>query len=365
VKSFKNLLTFGVALFMAFSLPLALFAQGPGGGPHHGGGGNHHHGGGSGGGASDSTDVHTPPTVEEVFNHLLEEGLADCLSAVDATAFATVSELFDYVQANCDLPDFPGNGGPHSGGCGADSTGVHTPPTVEEVFNHLLEEGLADCLSAVDATAFATVSELFDYVQANCDLPDFPGNGGPHSGGCGADSTGVHTPPTVEEVFNHLLEEGLADCLSAVDATAFATVSELFDYVQANCDLPADTTSGPHHGGGHGGGHLGPHHGFHAHNHHHGRAAQQQGAQKTAIGAATLTWIIAPNPVTAQQLNINASEPIAQCRLFDSSGRLVATYNGGGSQYLQVLLDNVRKGIYIFQIQTTNGSINSQKVVIE
>jgi len=126
VKSFKNLLTFGVALFMAFSLPLALFAQGPGGGPHHGGGGNHHHGGGSGGGASDSTDVHTPPTVEEVFNHLLEEGLADCLSAVDATAFATVSELFDYVQANCDLPDFPGNGGPHSGGCGADSTGVHT-----------------------------------------------------------------------------------------------------------------------------------------------------------------------------------------------------------------------------------------------
>ncbi|OWY20792.1 T9SS C-terminal target domain-containing protein [Sphingobacteriales bacterium UPWRP_1] len=353
MQNFKNLPKFVLAALIMCCLPLALFAQG---GPHHGGG-NHHHGGGPGGGwgDGDTTDVYTPPTVDEVFAHLLEEGLADCLSGVDATAFATVADLFDYVQANCDL------GGPGGGGWGDDdSTDVDTPPTVGEVFAHLLEEGLADCLSGVDSTSFATIEELFAYVQANCALPvdtlEGPHHGHGH-GGCHADSLDLDMP-TVGEVYAHLLEEGLADCLSGVDSTTFATVADLFAYVQANCDLPADTTAGP------GGPHHGPHHGHHGHHGHKVAAAQQTTSGKTGLGAA-VGVTLSPNPLRGQQLTINATEAIAQCRVFDMSGKLLMSQAANGSQTLQINLPNLPGGVYLIQIQTTGGAVSSQKVVVE
>lgn len=353
----KKLLHLALAAVLICCLPLVMVAQG--GGPHHGGGNHHHHDGdGPGGGwddddDSDSTDVDTPPSVGEVFAHLLEEGLADCLTGVDSTSFASIEELFDYVQANCDL------GGPGGGWGDDDSTDVDTPPTVGEVFAHLLEEGLADCLTGVDSTSFATIEELFAYVQANCALPvdtlEGPHHGHGHGhGGCHADSLDLDMP-SVGEVFAHLLEEGLADCLSSVDSTSFATVADLFAYVQANCDLPADTTAGPHHG---------PHHGHHGHHGHKVAATQQTTSGKTGLGTA-VDVTLSPNPVKGRQLTVTATESIAQCSVFDMSGRLMMSQTANGSQTVLVNLQDLPNGIYLIQVQTTNGTVKSKKVVVE
>lgn len=293
MKQFKNTAHFLFVLMLLCSIPFSLSAQG-GGGPHHGGGNHHHHDNdGPGGGDVDSTDVHTPPSVAEVLAHLMEEGLADCLTGVDSTTFASVEELFAYVQANCTLPEDTLEG-PH------------------------------------------------------------PPHGHGH-GGCNADSLDLDMP-TVGEVFAHLLEEGLADCLSSVDSSSFATVADLFAYVQANCELPADTTvnpGGPHHGGHHGG-----HHG------HKGTAAQQGTSGKTAL-RTTVALSVSPNPVKGSIVTIGSNTPVAQYRVFDMSGKMLMNSAANGNQTFEVNLGNLPSGIYLIQIQTTDGSVSSQKVVIE
>ena len=297
MKQFKNTVQFLFVLMLLCSIPFSLSAQG-GGGPHHGGGNHHHNNDGPGGGGWDGDD--------------------------------------------------------------ADSTDVHTPPSVGEVFAHLLEEGLADCLTGVDSSSFATIEDLFAYVQANCALPidtlDGPHHGHGHghgNGSCHTDSLDLDMP-TVGEVFAHLLEEGLADCLSSVDSSSFATVAELFAYVQANCDMPADTTDGPH----------GPHHGHHGHHGHKVAAAQQGTSGKTALGTA-VGLTVSPNPVKGSMVTISANAPVAQYRVFDMSGKLMMNNTANGNQTFDVNLGNLPQGIYLIQIQTTNGGVSSQKVIVE
>lgn len=300
----KNAFQFLFALMLLGSLPLAVSAQGGGGGPHHGGGNHHHHnddgpGGGGGGGwnDNDSTEVDTPPSVADVLAHLIEEGLADCLAGVDSTTFASVEELFDYVQANCELP--------------VDTLGVP---------HH--------------------------------------GHGHGHGHGCHTDSLDVDMP-TVGEVFAHLLEEGLADCLSGVDSTSFTTIAELFDYVQANCELPADTTGnpgGPHHGG---------HHGHHGHGGHKVAGAQQGVSGKTTLDTAA-GISVSPNPTfKGASVTIRATEPVAMYRVFDMTGKLILSNSANGSQTFELVLGNLTAGVYLVQIQTTSGSMGSQRVIVQ
>ncbi|MEZ4914858.1 MAG: T9SS type A sorting domain-containing protein [Chitinophagales bacterium] len=159
------------------------------------------------------------PTVDEVLAQLADSPFADCLT--DAPEFLSIEEIFAYLEANCDaFVDFPGNGwgpgGNPNGGWDDDDWGDDLDSlTVEQVLAELADSPFADCLT--DAPEFASVEEIFMYLEANCDA-----------------FGGGWEEPTVEEVLAQLADSPFADCLT--DAPEFLSVEEIFMYLEANCD---------------------------------------------------------------------------------------------------------------------------------
>ena len=167
------------------------------------------------------TDSFPEPSVDEFIEMLIADlpGASDC---IDGQTFTTIDEVFVFIETNC--PDVFGS----DPVLPPDSLPID-PWTVEDELAWLIDafEGVEDC---VDGVSFATVDDIYTYIGTNCpevfDFPPFP-----------EDSILPPFPTdpwTVEDELEWLIA-CFEDVEGCVDGVTFATIDDLYAYIDANC----------------------------------------------------------------------------------------------------------------------------------
>jgi len=139
---------------------------------------------------------------------LLQDIFGECLEESTADDFADIDELYMFVELNCSESTDP---------WGGDTTNWEISVEDELVW---MQDYYGECLEGYTAEDFATVDELYLFVNENCD-----------------EDIVICWIPTLEEEFMWM-QDYYGECLEGYTADDFENLDELWLFVEANCEEP-------------------------------------------------------------------------------------------------------------------------------
>jgi hypothetical protein len=272
--------------------------------------------------------------LDEAIEWVNSAGYGDCLIGAE---FTSVEDLYAYLDANCEqwIDDMTWD--------------------VNDELEWLVSAGYGDCIPA-DMT-FDSIEALYNYLYENCEAFAGGGNGTPFPvevPDC------LQTMPadiiTVQGYLQYVANNCGTEFLAGIppcylDAPLFATDEEFFAWVNENCTeglAPiTDNESGI----------------MQSYAMASNAAALANNANSTD-NIAQIDMSLAPNP-TSSFVQLQTNDPIAQYQIIDLSGRVLLSNSNVQAKQVNIALDQVAKGVYVLKVQTSNGKIGTQKLVVQ